>query len=237
MHLTDCFNPCFVAVLDIIGPHHEASDLAAGAGKADTVDKPVNAARRVCQEKLDRAVESAASFYETRTLMLARRLVTAWIDERLGSDPWPGRDAWLARPLQCDWNEGRHSGEWFFTTAGSLTQGKQDHDEVARLALRCLSLGLEGPYFDNPAELLRLRRDLALRFDLTVPVSPFPSFVETAGAPVDATRRGLWAVPFILAAIITLAALLGENALNRRLETILDGPAAAATAPEGTPSS
>ncbi|MCD8140458.1 MAG: DotU family type IV/VI secretion system protein [Planctomycetaceae bacterium] len=184
MHLTDCFTPCFVTVLDILAPHRHAAGAAGIAeGASDPTERPVDAARRACQESLDRAVETAASFYETRTLMVARRLVTAWVDERLGSDAWPGRDAWLARPLHSEWHEGRRSGEWFFATAGGLTPGKRDHDELARLALRCLSLGLEGPHFDKPDDLVRIRRDMALRFECAAPASPFPPPVQSADAP------------------------------------------------------
>ncbi len=240
MHLPECFNPCFVTVLGILEPERHAAILTESLGPADFPDaseRPVDAARRACLESLDRAVEMASSFYETRTLILARRLVTAWMDERLGSDPWPGRDAWLARPLQSEWNEGRRSGEWFFTTIGGLTLGKQDHDELARLALRCMSLGLEGPHFDNPDELLRLRREMALRFDLAACSSPFPPPFEAVAAADGRTRHGLWAVPLILAGIIALAALLGEHDLNRRLDALLHGPTAATTAREGDPSS
>lgn len=209
MRLWECFNACFVAVLEI---------LQAKPGRAEP---PGEAARRECLASLDHAVETASAFYETRTLFLARRLVTAWVDERLASEPWPGQGGWLARPLHSEWNEGRSSGEWFFATAGALTPGRQDHDELARLALRCMSLGMEGPYFDRREEMLQVRRDLAFRFGIAATTAPFPPLAEALATAAAKTRRGLWWLPVLLAVALALAYLAGGSALNRRLEAVL----------------
>lgn len=185
---------------------------------AERGERDAHAVHDALMATLDDASRQASGLFGTQVVLLARRFVTAWIDERLASDPWSGRGAWQARPLQSDWGEGRTAGEWFFEALTRLEPARDGDTALAALALRCLALGFDGRMHYSPPELLELRRDTAQRFSLTHAPSFFPPPVDAGNsAPV---RRGAWRwwiAPVLTAGILVFAYLLADRVLFAHL--------------------
>lgn len=202
------FEPCFVRVLEILDRAEEAD---------------AGAAREALRELLDDAACAAEGCFPANAALSARRFVTAWADERLASDGWPGRDAWRAHPLQSDWGEGRAAGEWFFDAVARLHPSRTEDGALASLALRCLTLGFDGRLYCTPQEIADLRRALVLRFGFARPPCPFPPPAGTAG---DDSRGGAGAVMRWLAPLTAAALLAGAYVLaDRSLLLYLNGNA------------
>ncbi len=210
MNLVHAYSPAFAKVLSILERDGGPEGMNPGEAK-----------RQVAAE-LDQATERASAYYDAKTLFLARRLVTAWADERLSSDAWSGREEWLSRPLQSDWLEGRRSGEWFFETAETLDPGRPDHGDLAALCLRCLSLGLDGRLHDNGEEMVALRQSLTRRFNLDAPANPFPPPLAKTEQP-GGRARGRAFAGAVLAIMLGLVVffLAGESRLAAKIAQTL----------------
>lgn len=214
--LVSCFESCLVDTLAVI-------DLAAGDGSAAPDADPV---REKLRAGLDSAVESAARRFDAQTVRLARRFATAWIDERLASAAWPGRDAWRSRPFQSDWGEGRTAGEWFFDALGRLSPSRDGDIALAALALRCLALDFDGKMYYTPGELGELRRAVAGRFRLAHSPAAFPPPLAMSGG--GKARRGTarwWLLPLLAAGILAAAHRFANKNLDARLEARIPLPA------------
>lgn len=189
------------------------------------------------EEELNAASAAAGTRYDKPAAYRARRMVTAWADERLSVDPWPGREQWIARPLQSDWEEGRTAGEWFFTMLDNLDPARPHHAALAALALRLMALGFDGRMYRSPEELVAFRQKFAARFGIAHPVAPFPPAI---GEPAPPRPRRLRLLPWILPLLAAAAAIWGVRRANARLERLpVPGPAsvavpAAPTAPPAT---
>lgn len=200
--LLRCFEPCFIRVLELLDARSPEADAAA--------------ARASLLELLDESAFSAEGRFPAQTALAARRFTTAWTDERLASDDWPGREAWRTHPLQSDWGEGRASGEWFFDAVARLNPARPEDAAPAALALRCLSLGFDGKMYYTPREIADLRRTLTLRFGFARPPRPFP---PQAAGTANYTRRGAGALLRWLAPLAAAAILAGAYALATEFST------------------
>lgn len=206
--LTRCFAACFTRTLFIL-------DNAATGGKGDAGTADAQSIHDDLLAALDEAAMKAAGLFNTPIVLLARRFVTAWIDERLSSDAWPGRHAWQAKPLQSDWGEGRTAGEWFFEALERLEPTRDGDAPLAALVLRCLDLGFDGRMHYSPQELRELRRETASRFSLPRYPASFPpplAAEEFGAARRRAWRR--WLLPLFAAAALGFAYWLSDRELD-----------------------
>lgn len=155
--------------------------------------------------------------WDHEAAIVARRMITVWLDEVLIRSQWPGRKYWLRKPLQSDWGEGRSGGLWFFRQLKQLDPARQADFELAGLALRCISMGLTGCHGRSPENLAAARLDLQNRFNLKSDMPVFPPPMQ----PSETKRFSVNpAALSLLAALVfmVLLAWLGANfSLNRYL--------------------
>lgn len=75
----------------------------------------------------------------------ARYALCAFLDERLLTADWPGRQAWTANPLQLTYFNENTAGEGFFQRLQALEASpRQLH--VLQIYYLCLALGFRGQY-------------------------------------------------------------------------------------------
>ena len=207
------------------------------AGADMPVDEADSLRTRLC-EGLNLAAVEAAPHFDQPTVFQARRFVTAWMDERLASDAWPGQGAWQAHPLQSDWGEGRRAGEWFFEAVDKLEPLRPEHLPLARLALRLLSFGYSGEMREPGEKLSDLRQRLARRFGLFQPPAVFPpSLPDVSALPASCRRAGGWIAAALLAAVVVLGIVLADAVLGKRLDERLADifPGVSVQTTKGTP--
>lgn len=75
----------------------------------------------------------------------AKYAIVALIDEQIFRSPWPGRQHWLARPLQFVFFNENTAGEGFFQRLERL-QMQPERRHVLEVYFLCLSLGFQGKY-------------------------------------------------------------------------------------------
>lgn len=75
----------------------------------------------------------------------AKYAIVALIDEQIFRSPWPGRQHWLARPLQFVYFNENTAGEGFFSRLEQL-QMQPERRHVLEIYFLCLSLGFQGKY-------------------------------------------------------------------------------------------
>lgn len=75
----------------------------------------------------------------------AKYAIVALIDEQIFRSPWPGRQHWLARPLQFVYFNENTAGEGFFQRLERL-QMQTDRRHVLEIYFLCLALGFQGKY-------------------------------------------------------------------------------------------
>ena len=75
----------------------------------------------------------------------ARYAIAAFIAEQVLKTDWPGRNQWLARPLQFLYFNENTAGEGFFTRMTTL-EGQSHRAHVLEIYYLCLALGFVGKY-------------------------------------------------------------------------------------------
>jgi type VI secretion system protein ImpK len=75
----------------------------------------------------------------------AKYALTAFIDEQILRSPWPGRQQWMARPLQLTYYGENTAGEGFFVKMDQLSREPQ-RAHVFEIFYLCLALGFQGVY-------------------------------------------------------------------------------------------
>lgn len=191
--LRSCFDPCFRLMLALRDPSRTGTEPSG----ADLL--------REARALLDAAADRALASFPADAVETARRLIEAWMDEAALAEPWPGREVWLAAPLQSRWKEGRKGGEWFFDVAGHLSPDKPHDAELAEVALRCLGFGFRGKLDNDVQTLRRLHRLLAARFGRDDGAPTFPP-----GLALDngfASRAGLLLAGLAACALISFWAV------------------------------
>ncbi len=137
----------------------------------------------------------------------AKYALTAFIDELVLSSAWPGRDQWMARPLQLDFFGEHTAGEGFFTRLATLRQGGEDNVDLLELYYYCMQLGFEGTY-----KIKGLEHLMALQVDLRAQIDSYRGPVESVLAPpglpgyalINKVRRQ---VPYWVIVVVTIAAV------------------------------
>lgn len=171
-------------------------------------------------ETFGRDVGSLLPGAEARFAQQATYAAAAFADERLLSFPWPGRPAWLDRPLELRLFESRSGGEQVFRHIDQLSgQGVGDRI-LAVLYLSILNLGFSGRYdpIVDTAELSVYRLGL---FELLTGRTPMPDqaaerLVDPGSPPQQG--EGVQFLPYLrpwlmATALVILAYLVGTHGL------------------------
>jgi type VI secretion system protein ImpK len=75
----------------------------------------------------------------------AKYALVAFIDEQILRSPWPGRQQWMARPLQLVYYGENTAGENFFHKMDALSR-QPNRSHVFEIYYLCLALGFQGIY-------------------------------------------------------------------------------------------
>lgn len=137
----------------------------------------------------------------------AKYALAAYVDEAvLGSD-WPGREAWMGRPLQLEMFGDHVAGEGFFERLVHLRQGGEANLDVIELYYVCLQLGFEGIYKVRGLEQL-----MALQVDLRSQIEGYRGVTDPRLAPQGVSREGILSrvrreVPYWVIGVVTVSIL------------------------------
>lgn len=122
MTLVDCFSPVFELVQNALGDEADAEALREEMGR-----------------RIEQGVVKASAEYTPGIMLSARRLVSIWVDNRLGGEEWTGRKRWLENPLL---HEKIGSGETHLIELAERLDGASAEDaQLAMLMLECLGRG------------------------------------------------------------------------------------------------
>lgn len=207
--MLNAFQPCFTMALFLSVQRAETEGEAVPAAKY----------RAILLEKLALGEGLVMTRWGEEAAAAARRMVTVCLDEILNCAPWPGREEWLRKPLQSEWGEGRSGGAWFFQYLEGLSPARRDGRELAALALRCISLGLSGPYGRDAEALGQVRRDIQHNFSFHgSPVFPPPL------PPLGRKKSAFFALKILAAALAALGllGLAGALSLEARLNSLVE---------------
>lgn len=75
----------------------------------------------------------------------AKYAIAAFADEQIFRSQWPGRNQWMAQPLQLLYFNENTAGEGFFHRMAAL-QGQPQRSHVLEIFFLCLCLGFQGQY-------------------------------------------------------------------------------------------
>jgi type VI secretion system protein ImpK len=78
-------------------------------------------------------------------VMEARYAIAAFMDEQIFRSPWPGRQQWMAQPLQMVYFNENTAGEGFFSRLQNLQQQPQ-RVHVLQIYYLCMALGFQGKF-------------------------------------------------------------------------------------------
>jgi len=159
--------------------------------------------------------DARAARLDQRDIQDIAYAIVALLDETVGAQPGPMRDAWLARPLQVQMFAENTAGDGFFRRLGDARADPARAD-VLLVYYLCLQYGFQGRYS------IRGERELA---DLTARVAEelFPPADEPRplapdALPSDAVDRGRrGASPVWAALALVLVALVVYVALRLRV--------------------
>jgi type VI secretion system protein ImpK len=155
----------------------------------------------------------------------ARYALVAFIDEQIMRSNWPGRQEWMARPLQLELYRENTAGENFFVRLRALLRAG-DRPVAIEVYYLCLVLGFEGAYRDGgePQALEKFTR--AARAELRK-VLPDPAKVSPHAKPKGSTRstKTGWGPLIVIAAssaalILIVLVGLGWSASAERDELV-----------------
>lgn len=137
----------------------------------------------------------------------ARYALAAFIDEQVLRSSWPGRQQWVARPLQFAYFNENTAGEGFFQRLAALQ--KMPHKaHVLEIYYLCLTLGFQGRYAIQGSNEIEAITD-ALRASLSQGL-PESDVVSPNGEPRDTARgNARRQMPWIFVSVaVVVAALL-----------------------------
>lgn len=114
-----------------------------------------------------------------------RYALVAFLDERLLSSEWTGKQAWQARPLQLVYFNENTAGEGFFTRLKVLLSEPQ-RAHVLQIYYLCLTLGFRGQYALRGGEgLAQITQQAGSRI---VRLLPPTDVLSPHGEPENAVR-------------------------------------------------
>jgi type VI secretion system protein ImpK len=140
--LSEIYAPCFTLILHLRGAPY--------AGDPDVL-------RRRIKDLLDRAARDARETASDEDIRMATFALVVFIDEAVLSSEWPGKQHWLASPLQMELYDRFDGGEAFFTRLDRLREEPGVRAEVLEIYYLCMALGFKGKYRLENQEELRIR--------------------------------------------------------------------------------
>jgi type VI secretion system protein ImpK len=171
--------------------------------------------------------------YESRIaagiLRDAKYALAAFVDEAVLSSSWPGRLAWMSKPLQLEMFGDHLAGEGFFDKLNLLRQGGECHVDLLELYYICLQLGFEGIY-----KIRGLEHLTALQVDLRSQIENYRGVVDPRLSPAGAARVGLmtrvrreipcWVIGVFTVSVVFFTylgySLVVSNLMNESVSTI-----------------
>jgi type VI secretion system protein ImpK len=169
----------------------------------------------------------------------AKYAIVALIDEQIFRSPWPGRQHWLARPLQFVYFNENTAGEGFFMRLERL-QMQPERRHVLEVYFLCLSLGFQGKYAVRGGDgLLGLSEHVGSQLAASLPGSDVISPRGEAPEAVRGLRQralpvvgvGLAFFGFALVIFVFLKALLWFGTQSATASMTKSAPAVPAGKP------
>lgn len=141
----------------------------------------------------------------TNILRDAKYALAAFVDEAVLSSSWPGRLAWMSKPLQLEMFGDHLAGEGFFDKLNLLRQGGESNADLLELYYVCLQLGFEGIY-----KIRGLEHLTALQVDLRSQIENYRGVVDPRLSPAGVAKVGLMAkvrreIPYWVIGVFTVS--------------------------------
>ena len=142
--------------------------------------------------------------------------IVAFIDEQILRSDWPGRQQWMAQPLQLVYFNENTAGEGFFQRLAALER-QAERAHVLEVYYLCLGFGFQGQYAIRGGDLVavqdRLQKQLAQRARVADAVSPhgYPEASSRVMSKRDAPvlALGLGVLALCVALVVTLKVMIG----------------------------
>ena len=137
--------------------------------QAESSDKSqtIQALKRTLIHTMDHQTQRIAQLgYENTDIMIARYILSTFLDEHLGSLSWPGGESWANHSLLGHYYNETYGGEKFFHLLDQFAQEPGKYLHQMKLIYACLSLGYKGRYSMNDrgeGQLERIRQELYAR--------------------------------------------------------------------------
>lgn len=157
--------------------------------------------------------------------------IVAFIDEQILRSDWPGRQQWMAQPLQLVYFNENTAGEGFFQRLAALEQ-QPERAHVLQIYYLCLAFGFQGQYAIRGGDLVavqdRIEKQLAHRARVADAISPraYPEAnargLGKRDAPVLALGLAILGLCVVL--VIALKVMIGMQASGTAEELSKSAP-------------
>lgn len=198
----------------------DALTLGSQIGQAAELPPPEVLERRIAGVFDQTAERARSAGIPEEDITEARYALCAFLDEKILSAEWPGRQAWTAQPLQLTYFNENTAGEGFFQHLNAL-EATPRRLHVLQIYYLCLTLGFRGQYaVRGGAGLGDVVDEVGKRLSRALPPSDTISpRGEPAGAVRSLVRRELPLVAasvgvlvFSVVVFIVLRAIVGSSA-------------------------
>ena len=158
----------------------------------------------------------------------AKYAIAAFIDEQVLRADWPGRNQWLARPLQFVYFNENTAGEGFFSHMQAL-QNQQHRAHVLEIYYLCMALGFQGQYAVSGGEgqLARLLDQVGGDVSRVLPpteiISPHGEARDPARGlvqrerPIVALSLGFFGLALLIFLALKVTLLIGTSSTNSKM--------------------
>lgn len=136
----------------------EAITLATQLGTAHDLPAPDVLRQRIStlfQRMREKGRDNGLSVDDLNEAMYA---LVAFMDEQILRSPWPGRQQWMAQPLQLLFFQENTAGQGFFQRLQAL-EGIPGREHVLQIYALCIALGFQGQYALSPSADLGMLQD------------------------------------------------------------------------------
>ncbi len=139
----------------------EAVTLATQLGTAHDLPAPDVLRQRIStlfQRMRERGRTEGLSVDDLNEAMYA---LVAFMDEQILRSPWPGRQQWMAQPLQLMFFQENTAGQGFFQRMHAL-ESMSGREHVLQIYALCVALGFQGQYALSTSGDLGVLQDRAI---------------------------------------------------------------------------
>jgi len=123
----------------------DALSLGAQLGQARDLPSADVLQRRISSVLEQTADKARAARIPEEDITEARYALVAFIDEKILTSEWPGKQGWQARPLQLVYFNENTAGEGFFARLHEL-ENTPRRAHVLQIYYLCMALGFRGQY-------------------------------------------------------------------------------------------